>query len=101
MTAMDDANQKFIDLYTSGTSVIEIAQQMGWNTKNPKQMVQAKVSRLRRAGHAIPYRGLPRREMTVEQAQDIIERAFRVVRQNGFLIIHEDRTGRYKVVEHA
>jgi hypothetical protein len=98
---MEAVNQRFIDLYVSEASVEVIAREMGWNTKNPKQMVQAKVSRLRKAGYAIPYRGRPQQKMTAEQAQDMIERAFRVVRQNGFLIIHEDRTGKYKVVEHG
>lgn len=92
-------NQEFIDMYTGGTPVAEIATAMGWNTKNPKQMVQAKVTRLRKAGHAIPYRGLPQQALTVEEAESMIDRTFTTIRQSGLLIIHEDRTGRYKVVE--
>lgn len=99
MTAMDDANKKFIELYVGGTPVAEIAEAMGWTTKNPKQMVQAKVSRLRKAGHLIPYRGLPQRRMTVAEAQDQIDRLFEALRARGFMILHETNTGKYKVVE--
>lgn len=97
--SMQATNQKFIDLYTSGTPVAEIAEAMGWTTKNPKQMVQAKVSRLRRAGYAIPYRGLPRHKMTVDEAQDQIDKLFEALRACGFMILHETNSGKYKVVE--
>lgn len=93
MTAMDDANKKFVELYNNGTPVAEIASAMGWSTNNPKQMVQQKRTRLIKKGYDIPPRsGRPYEgaRMTVDQAQERLDRVYRALQSEGFRIIHKD-----------
>jgi hypothetical protein len=89
MTSMDDANKKFIDLYTSGVPVDEIAKAMGWSTTHPKQMVQAKRSRLIKRGYDIPPRSGRSFEptaMTRDQAQDRLDAVVRALGSDGFSV---------------
>lgn len=47
---------KFIALYNSGASSRVIAEQMGWNTTRPNQMVSRQKARLRARGYEITNR---------------------------------------------
>lgn len=48
---------KLIDLYERGLTSKEVAAEMGWHTKFPKQMVNNYINRFRARGYRIGARG--------------------------------------------
>lgn len=92
--------ERFIELYTNpAVSMEEIAAEMGWNTKNPRQMVQTKKRRLRDMGYDIPDRqqhyGVEK--PTQQGAQSRLDTVVNALRKQGYDVIHDDE-GRLVVV---